>query len=115
MWVRGLKHGKVGRRIAEHGVAPYVGAWIETYQPLAIVKYITVAPYVGAWIETTVLLSPTSVPLVAPYVGAWIETRLEGAGNYEYKSHPMWVRGLKQGLSAYGTSLPGRTLCGCVD
>ena len=58
-----------------------------------------VAPYVGAWIETTVLLSPTSVPLVAPYVGAWIETRLEGAGNYEYKSHPMWVRGLKHVLN----------------
>ena len=30
MWERGLKHGEVCRRIAEHGVAPRVGAWIET-------------------------------------------------------------------------------------
>ena len=76
MWVRGLKLHRTEKFLVHR-----------------------VAPYVGAWIETTVLLSPTSVPLVAPYVGAWIETRLEGAGNYEYKSHPMWVRGLKHVLN----------------
>ena len=33
---------------------------------------------------------------VAPYVGAWIETSIGVKLKLtEYKSHPMWVRGLK--------------------
>ena len=33
-------------------VAPYVGAWIETYNPSSVKNHVSVAPYVGAWIET---------------------------------------------------------------
>ena len=33
---------------------------------------------------------------VAPHVGAWIETPTQQLGWTYYKSHPMWVRGLKQ-------------------
>ena len=33
-----------------------------------------VAPYVGAWIETWLTGAHDTIPLVAPYVGAWIET-----------------------------------------
>ena len=33
-------------------VAPYVGAWIETYYPVKLPFISNVAPYVGAWIET---------------------------------------------------------------
>ena len=33
-------------------VAPYVGAWIETYDNTDGKGDIHVAPYVGAWIET---------------------------------------------------------------
>ena len=33
-----------------------------------------VAPYVGAWIETRSLTQPAELSNVAPYVGAWIET-----------------------------------------
>ena len=33
-----------------------------------------VAPYVGAWIETFVSLDDSIKSDVAPYVGAWIET-----------------------------------------
>ena len=33
-------------------VAPYVGAWIETYRFECFGSLNTVAPYVGAWIET---------------------------------------------------------------
>ena len=73
-----------------------MGAWIETYHNKAAFVARLVAPYVGAWIETfsgTTLLTiasshPTWVrglkpsllskcrlrPWVAPYVGAWIET-----------------------------------------
>ena len=34
------------------GVAPYVGAWIETKTGEPIFEDWNVAPYVGAWIET---------------------------------------------------------------
>ena len=33
-------------------VAPYVGAWIETFCSWFIILIRYVAPYVGAWIET---------------------------------------------------------------
>ena len=33
---------------------------------------------------------------VAPHVGAWIETRLAEISLNFWRSHPMWVRGLKQ-------------------
>ena len=33
---------------------------------------------------------------VAPYVGAWIETATALRTLADIKSHPMWVRGLKQ-------------------
>ena len=96
MWVRGLKlivqccpHRKIY-------VAPYVGAWIETYSVAYIMhkhgqshpmwvrglKHVgwgrppkhAVAPYVGAWIETRICSSTRPQKDVAPYVGAWIET-----------------------------------------
>ena len=74
---------------------------------------------------------------VAPYVGAWIETEIAQVyGKDSDKSHPMWVRGLKQ-LTKSGTTSSqvapyvgawietkefadvaqeiSRTLCGCVD
>ena len=35
---------------------------------------ISVAPYVGAWIETYLINTAASTIFVAPYVGAWIET-----------------------------------------
>ena len=36
----------------EYAVAPYVGAWIETYKYALGSLTRQVAPYVGAWIET---------------------------------------------------------------
>ena len=52
MWVRGLKLSQIV--MVQHGVkvAPYVGAWIETYLKEKPNFRNTVAPYVGAWIET---------------------------------------------------------------
>ena len=52
MWVRGLKQ-KSSWLYYPYGVAPYVGAWIETYYQMQITKTDSVAPYVGAWIETS--------------------------------------------------------------
>ena len=34
----------------------------------------TVAPYMGAWIETYIVCCQSANLLVAPYMGAWIET-----------------------------------------
>jgi hypothetical protein len=55
-------------------VAPYTGAWIETYYWR--VEYVNtfVAPYTGAWIETICPTTHFSKVSVAPYTGAWIET-----------------------------------------
>ena len=33
-------------------VAPYAGAWIETFYEVSYNKPYDVAPYAGAWIET---------------------------------------------------------------
>ena len=83
-WVRGLK-----RR------------WTEDH-----VQQRQVAPYVGAWIETGFKFAKNVVNGVAPYVGAWIETYgTEKGKNLATKSHPTWVRGLKQN-TLYHTNEP---------
>ena len=51
-WVRGLKLMLSFTSWWLISVAPYVGAWIETYLVIIIIKVHLVAPYVGAWIET---------------------------------------------------------------
>ncbi len=76
MWVRGLK------------------LWVS---PVPSPCFLEVAPRVGAWIETTGHGGVRLGDEVAPRVGAWIETimRLLEEVNTT-KSHPVWVRGLKQ-------------------
>ena len=59
-----------------YGVAPYVGAWIETVLYSYMLDRFDVAPYVGAWIETLLYVKVRKTAQVAPYVGAWIETYL---------------------------------------
>ena len=72
-WVRGLKLSRYFRKYCGYGVAPRVGAWIETSDGASGYELLSVAPRVGAWIETLSLLSCVSL----------------------YRSHPEWVRGLK--------------------
>ena len=63
---------------ADHkGVAPFMGAWIETSNVDTFRRINHVAPFMGAWIETTMELAGESAPRVAPFMGAWIETILE--------------------------------------
>ena len=57
--------------------------------------YRKVAPYVGAWIETFRFGNEKEECSVAPYVGAWIETQIKNPLLYCVRSHPTWVRGLK--------------------
>ena len=55
-----------------------------------------VAPRVGAWIETLMFSMRATVLSVAPRVGAWIETSAHRAARRRAGSHPVWVRGLKR-------------------
>ena len=55
-----------------------------------------VAPLVGAWIETAIVPKSGYFQGVAPLVGAWIETLGKSTKKYLRKSHPSWVRGLKR-------------------
>ena len=93
MWVRGLKLKKPKNNEIGKKVAPHVGAWIET-------------------IETTKI---RLLYIVAPHVGAWIETQRTRAQQRNFKSHPMWVRGLKLNIVTFADRLRSRTPCGCVD
>ena len=94
-WVRGLKQRYISRLCKIISVAPYVGAWIETWQWIGKSIPGEVAPYVGAWIETSRWEKPLRYFAVAPYVGAWIETYYLRLTVMRLGSHPTWVRGLK--------------------
>ena len=52
LWVRGLKHFSLRLSGRRGLVAPFVGAWIETFQESSNCYSDYVAPFVGAWIET---------------------------------------------------------------
>ena len=93
VWVRGLKLFLLSRSRSGRRVAPRVGAWIETSLQSGLCDYIGVAPRVGAWIETD------------------YKSQIEA----HFKSHPVWVRGLKRYFCEGLPRLPGRTPCGCVD
>ena len=137
MWVRGLKLVRVLLDGSVRHVAPYVGAWIETWQGKPQKHQQEVAPYVGAWIETTCLLNTLNITESHPM---WVRGLKRWGGSLpcqSLKSHPMWVRGLKRfitdvskwacvapyvgawietyAFSKLPESLQGRTLCGCVD
>ena len=94
MWVRGLKHS-LNRQTPVEGVAPYVGAWIETI--------------------------PDCIALPAPAKShpMWVrglKPKIRLVISELIMSHPMWVRGLKpMDVKEYGGYKLSRTLCGCVD
>ena len=74
MWVRGLKR-HLRSPSAAWGVAPYVGAWIET----SMVRLMASAfgeshPMWVRGLKRIQLVPTDSPPEVAPYMGAWIET-----------------------------------------
>ena len=92
--MRGLKPELMCNSSAVPPVAPYVGAWIETWFSEPQHNPYQVAPYVGAWIETPKWMGADYLTQVAPYVGAWIETM-----HYDSEAKRM----------------ASRTLRGCVD
>ena len=73
-WVRGLKHEQHQPDSRTDKSHP---TWVRGLKPsigLDFEELIGVAPHVGAWIETEIAaVSKVHTP-VAPHVGAWIET-----------------------------------------
>ena len=63
----------------------------------------------GAWIETRLVSDHMEIYWkVAPRVGAWIETKPRMTRSIiDNKSHPVWVRGLKQPSFIWPYSLSG--------
>ena len=55
-------------------VAPFTGAWIETFAPFDQAPFYDVAPFTGAWIETRQGRSPSDMDMVAPFTGAGSKT-----------------------------------------
>ena len=121
MWVRGLKL-RTPQLLLWLDVAPYVGAWIETFQTSWIWESqhsrtlcgcvdwnfnVYGDLYIGdrshpMWVRGLKLschISLWTTIMVAPYVGAWIETLYTLDSAKWEESHPMWVRGLKQKLA----------------
>ena len=98
MRVRGLKRQSGGYIRIRNPVAPHAGAWIETGLVFGEPFHIPVAPHAGAWIETCATILPVQGYCVAPHAGAWIETPCLWCFWVGFLSHPMRVRGLKQGI-----------------
>ena len=74
-----------------------------------------VAPFTGAWIETYFGCSSKAVISVAPFTGAWIETRLTWLYRLALLSHPLRVRELKRRICLAIINQRCRTLYGCVN
>jgi len=55
--VRGLKLLINVSSCVSNGVAPFTGAWIETFHVLFLWELHKVAPFTGAWIETLLPLA----------------------------------------------------------
>ena len=92
---RGLKCLTAVRRLDNHDVAPFTGAWIEIGIPIPDAylgmslpsrerglkyvlfvgkeRFILVAPFTGAWIEIQSSKLKSNMAIVAPFTGAWIE------------------------------------------
>ena len=69
----------------------------------------------GVWIETRILFLITMVSIVTPCMGVWIETFWHCPKGSEKASHPVWVCGLKLGISKSSVHRIRHTLYGCVD
>ena len=121
---------------AVFGVAPYVGAWIETdtaplndFETLSHPTWVRGLKLLTAKVEDIESVShptwvrglkpaivfATLIAAVAPYVGAWIETQSHDSRPRCLPSHPTWVRGLKRYRQYRFVGSYCRTLRGCVD
>ena len=114
MWVRGLKHLKI------HILSGYKRShpmWVRGLKHASLQQWFcTVCRTLCGCVDWNCDFK-SAIPFckVAPYVGAWIETSGKITKNIWYRSHPMWVRGLKPWRTGIFCCHSCRTLCGCVD
>ena len=93
-----MKQGGYRQEIPQRGVAPRVGAWIETTPSTPPSIRASVAPRVGAWIETLSLYRTPRSPLSHPVWVRGLKLRYGIGSLIGESSHPVWVRGLKQNI-----------------
>ena len=114
VWVCGLKQETTGLKYDNYRHTLYGCVDWNLVQVLRIFP-LCVTPCMGVWIETCSVIPLLRLPLVTPCMGVWIETSQPFRSNWRWKSHPVWVCGLKQAWSAYQLSDRRHTLYGCVD
>ena len=93
-----------------------MGAWIETLMGTLTKTQTNVAPLVGAWIETVVKANESSAD--AKSHPSWVrglKQQLAKIGETYLESHPSWVRGLKLCGGDFINNAARRTPRGCVD
>ena len=82
---------------------------------MVTIRVCGVAPRVGAWIETN---SRTSADYYGVSHPVWVRgLKPIAALSYDanLQSHPVWVRGLKLAYQKIYADYYRRTPCGCVD
>ena len=72
-----------------------MGVWIETTKKAQILRWKSVTPCMGVWIETDKRKASPDWAAVTPCMGVWIETLMWVNLFKIFKSHPVWVCGLK--------------------
>ena len=98
VWVRGLKLRIRNNTGNEKGVAPRVGAWIETLQFPPMHFAFAVAPRVGAWIETCISCVLQGFNPSHPVWVRGLKLFIVSHSVLPRTSHPVWVRGLKHAV-----------------
>ena len=77
-------------------VAPCMGAWIETHFFRRKSRYLYVAPCMGAWIETGIIAKlPENLKKSHPVWVRGLKQQKSKLNALHNQSHPVWVRGLK--------------------
>ena len=92
-----------------------MGVWIETKNGYDIMFENYVTPCMGVWIET---YYPPPFPPFFKSHPVWVCGLKQENGRecyYAIKSHPVWVCGLKPARRSWSISLSSHTLYGCVD
>jgi len=114
-WVRGLKHEHGGKYVVIGGVAPRVGAWIETEQDKNSRVAVESHP---AWVRGLKHAISYFDGFLWVSHPAWVRGLKHGGSGHSrtaHTSHPAWVRGLKRWVAPLSPPIPGRTPRGCVD
>ena len=96
-------------------VAPFVGAWIETYSPSAFLYDMSSLPSWERGLKHAMNVPEVIEKPVAPFVGAWIETPIPIPIVRGEWSLPSWERGLKPPVVININFNGCRSLRGSVD